>query len=177
MPPPLAAAADFGIAYRPMNDADLPFIEALFASTRAEEFALAGLAPNQIQALLAQQHRAQHHHYRTHHPAAEWLIIERAGEPIGRLYLDRSGDSDRVIDISLVPAARGQGIGGAILADVIAASDDQGKTITIHVEMRNPARRLYERLGFEMVGEAGLYFRMERPARSGPAPGEGTDQA
>src|SRR5687767_13551548 len=125
MAPPLIAAAAFGLAYRPMTDADLPFVEALFASTRAEEFALTGLAPEQLQALLAQQHKAQHHHYRLHHCAAEWLIVEREGEPIGRLYLDRSGESDRVIDISLVPVARGQGIGGAILADVIADAEDR----------------------------------------------------
>ena len=39
MPPPLRAAAPFGIAYRPMTDDDLPFVDALFASTRAEEVA------------------------------------------------------------------------------------------------------------------------------------------
>ena len=171
MAPRLIAAAAFGIAYRPMTDADLPFVEALFASTRAEEFALTGLAPEQLQALLVQQHKAQHHHYRLHHSAAEWLIVERADEPIGRLYLDRSGESDRVIDISLAPAARGQGIGGAILADVIADAQARERTVSIHVETRNPARRLYERLGFEIVGDAGIYLRMERRARGRVAPG------
>ena len=34
--------------------------------------------------------------------------------------------------------------------------------LTIHVEMSNPARRLYERLGFAPVEEHGVYLLMER---------------
>ena len=39
MPPPITAAADHGIGYRPIDEADLPFLAALYASTRAEEVA------------------------------------------------------------------------------------------------------------------------------------------
>jgi GNAT superfamily N-acetyltransferase len=164
MPPPLDAAAAFGIAYRPMADEDLPFIEALYASTRAEEIGLTGWPPEQQRAFLAQQHRAQHHQYRTHNPDAEWLIVERGGEPIGRLYLGRWEGRRRIIDISLLPGARGLGIGGAILADVIAAAESEGQGVSIRVEIHNPARRLYERLGFELAEDQGAYLRMERPA-------------
>jgi len=164
MPPPLDAAAPFGIAYRPMVEEDLPFIEALYASTRAEEVALTGWPQDQQRAFLAQQHRAQHHHYQTYYAEAEWLVVERAGEPIGRLYLGQWDDRHHIIDISLIPAARGLGIGGAILADVIAAAQAQGKSVSIHVEVNNPARRLYERLGFEVVEDKGIYLRMDRPA-------------
>jgi GNAT superfamily N-acetyltransferase len=165
MPPPLNAAARFGIGYRAMADADLPFVEALYASTRAEELALTGWPPEQQRAFLVQQHRMQHRQYRACHPDAEWLIVERRGEPIGRLYLKLWEGRRRIIDISLVPAARGLGIGGAILADVIAAAESQGQGVALRVEMRNPARRLYERLGFELVEDQGAYLCMERPAR------------
>jgi ribosomal protein S18 acetylase RimI-like enzyme len=165
MPPPPAAAAELGIAYRPMVEADLPFVEALYASTRTEELALTGWPETQQRAFLAQQHRAQHQYYRSQFAEAEWLIVERGGEAIGRLYLDKRDDLHRVIDISLVPAARGRGIGGAILTDVIAAADAQGKSVSIHVEMHNPARRLYDRLGFVTVADEGIYLRLERPAR------------
>lgn len=37
-----------------------------------------------------------------------------------------------------------------------------GRTLSIHVEMNNPARRLYERLGFRAAGEHGVYVLMER---------------
>jgi len=160
MPPPLHAAAPFGIAFRPMVDADLPFIEALFASTRAEEVALTGWPEEQQRAFLAQQHGAQHYHYRNHYPDAEWLVVERGREPIGRLYLDRSERLLHIIDLSLVPASRGQGLGGAILADVIGAAQFEGLDVSLHVERHNPAIRLYQRLGFDCVGEDGLYLEM-----------------
>ena len=162
MPPPLRAAAALGIAYRPMSDADLPFVEALFASTRVEELAITGWPPEMIKAFLSQQHRAQHHHYRTFHPDAEWLIIERGGTPMGRLYVDEANGKARIIDISLLPEVRGQGFGQAILTDIIDAAAEAGKNVTLHVEMRNPARRLYERLGFTLVRDTGLYLEMER---------------
>ncbi|MGZ8281541.1 MAG: GNAT family N-acetyltransferase [Allosphingosinicella sp.] len=162
MPPPLEAAAPLGISYRPMTDDDLPFIEALFASTRAEEVAQTGWPLPAQQAFLAQQHRAQHDHYQAHYADAEWLIVERDDARIGRLYLGRWDDEVRVIDISLVPAARGQGIGSAIFADILSAAGEQGCKVSIHVEWTNPARRLYQRLGFATVEDGGIYLRMER---------------
>jgi len=160
LPPPLKAAARFGVVYRPMVDEDLPFIADLFATTRAEEMALTGWPETMQQAFLAQQHKAQHHHYRTFYPKAEWLIVERARKPVGRLYLDRSEGALFVIDISLLPTARGGGIGGAIMADVIEAARSEGLDVVLHVERHNRAIGLYQRLGFEYVREEGLYFEL-----------------
>ena len=169
MPPPLREAARHGIAYRAMGHADLPFIAALYATTRADEVAATGWPEEMRRAFLAQQHLAQHSHYARVWPDAERLIVERAGEPIGRLYLGADGDGLRIIDISLLPAERGRGLGGAILVDVIAAAEAAGRTVSIHVEKTNPARRLYERLGFLLVEDRGLYDLMER--RPGGPPG------
>ncbi len=164
MPPPLRAAAKYGIAYRPMVDEDLPFLAALYASTRAEEVAQTGWPPETQRAFLAQQHHAQHHHYQTYYTGAEWLIVERAGERIGRLYLDEREGKAYVIDLSLVPEARGRGIGGAILTDVIDEAAAAGKGVALHVERNNPALGLYRRLGFELVEDNGIYLLIERPA-------------
>jgi len=171
MPPPLHAAARFGIGYRPFAAEDFAFIEALYFSTRAEELARTGWPEDQKRAFLTQQHRAQHHHYQTYYPDAERLIVERGGEPIGRLYLDAWALEIRIVDISLMPAARGQGIGEAILRDVIEQAAAAGKGVSIHVEKFNPARRLYQRLGFVVAEDKGVYDLMERdvPRPSPPA--------
>lgn len=149
-----------------MVDGDLPFVAALYGSTREDELARVGWPAELRQAFLAQQHDAQHRHYRAAYPNAEWLIVERSGEPIGRLYLAEWESELRVIDISLVPGARGGGIGGALLADVIAAAERGNRKVSIHVELHNPARRLYERLGFAPVEDKGAYLLMERPPRA-----------
>ena len=160
MPPPLRRAAGYDVSYRAMAEADLPFIAALYASTRAEEVAQTGWPEEFQRAFLAQQHQAQHDHYQAHFPDAEWLVVEAAGEAIGRLYLDdRDGDL-HLIDISLAPERRGGGIGTAIMADLLDWAGARGKTMTLYVEPPNPARRLYERLGFASEGEAGVYQMM-----------------
>lgn len=171
MPPPPHAAARFGISYRPAAPEDFAFIEALYFSTRTEELARTGWPEDQKLAFLTQQHRAQHHHYQTYYPDAERLIVERGGEPIGRLYLDAWRLEIRIVDISLMPAARGQGLGEAILRDVIEQAAALGKGVSIHVEKFNPARRLYQRLGFVVAEDKGVYDLMERdvPRPSPPA--------
>ncbi len=162
MPPPLRQAARHGLTYRPMNDADLPFVAALYASTRAEEVSAVGWPEALQQAFLRQQHEAQHKHYSIHYPDAERLIVEQEGVAIGRLYLADLGAELRIVDISLVPEARGRGIGGAMLADILADSEAAGTAVSIHVEKNNPARRLYDRLGFAKVEDKGVYDLMRR---------------
>lgn len=161
MPPPLRAAASHALGYRHYAAADFDFIEALYLSTRDAELMLSGWPEAEKHAFLTQQHRAQHHHYQTYYPNAERLIVERGGTPIGRLYVDTWPLELRIVDISLVLAARGQGIGEAILRDVIAWAADQARGVSIHVEKFNPARRLYHRLGFVVTEDKGVYELME----------------
>lgn len=161
MPPPLRAATLHALDYRPYADGDFAFIEALYLSTREAELALSGWPEDEKRAFLTQQHRAQHHHYQAYYPNAERLILERDGAPVGRLYVDAWPLELRIVDISLLPAARGQGLGEAILRDVIAWAQDQAKGASIHVEKFNPARRLYLRLGFVVTEDKGVYELME----------------
>ena len=109
MPPRLNKAAGLGVTLRPMGDDDLPFAAAVYASTRTEELEPTGWPDELKQAFLERQHEAQHHHYRSHYPGAEWLIVERGGKALGRLYLVEWTRELRVIDIALLPEARGQG--------------------------------------------------------------------
>ncbi len=163
MPPPVRQAAAFGIGYRPMTDEDLPFVAALYATTRAEELAATGWPAPVQAAFLDQQHRAQHHSYRATWPHGEWLLIEQAGAPIGRLYLAEEMGKLLIVDISLLPAARGTGLGTAILKDLLRG---ETRPVELHVERHNRARRLYERFGFEQVEEGPIYFKMLRPPAS-----------
>jgi ribosomal protein S18 acetylase RimI-like enzyme len=161
MPPPRRAAKRVGIDYRPMTDADLDFVEALYAASRADELAVTGWPDEQKRAFLSHQHRAQHHHYRTYYPNAEWLIVERGGARIGRLYLVEWADQFRVIDIAIAEGSQGRGFGTAILEDVMESARSKGKGVSIHVEKNNPARRLYDRLGFVRAEDKGVYDLME----------------
>ena len=161
MPPPLIAAAALGISYRPEREEDRAFSAAVYASTRADEVAQSGWPLEMQHRFLAQQAEAQHLHYRHHYPDAEWLIVERGDEAIGRLYLEEWPSQFRVIDVSLLPEARGGGIGTAILADIGRVAAAAGKKVSIHVEKNNRARELYLRTGFATVEDKGIYDLME----------------
>jgi ribosomal protein S18 acetylase RimI-like enzyme len=155
-----AAAAARGLVFRPVDDADLPFLARLYASTRAEELAPVPWPPEQKAAFLDMQFRAQHTHYLKYYAAAQRLVILRAGEPVGRLYLERGAREHCIVDIAFMAEHCGRGLGGALVGDILAEAAAAGKCVTIHVEKNNPAMRLYRRLGFVAVEDKGVYDLM-----------------
>lgn len=66
-----------------------------------------------------------------------------------------------MIDVSLLPALCGRGLGSAVLAAVFRRAAQAGKRVQIHVERFNPAQRLYQRLGFRLVEDKGVYLFLE----------------
>jgi len=149
-----------GLSFWAAGDQDLPFLSALYASTRWQELEPTGWTEGQKQSFLAQQFAAQHHHYVTHYPGAERLVIRHAGRPIGRLYLARWQDEHRIVDVAFVPEACNRGYGTAVLGDALDEAFTAAKRASIHVEKNNPAKRLYLRLGFTVVEDKGVYDLM-----------------
>jgi ribosomal protein S18 acetylase RimI-like enzyme len=151
------------VRLRPVEDADRAFLVELYAGTREEELAQVEWEPGAKRAFVEQQFSAQDAHYRANYPGATLDVIEVDGEPAGRLYVHRGPSDIRIMDIALAPAFRGRGIGTALLRELMAEAGESGRKLSIHVEVNNPARRLYERLGFVPAGEHGIYVLMERP--------------
>ena len=149
------------VTLRPAAEADRDFLYRVYASTREKELRQTPWNDTEKQRFLSQQFTAQDLYYREHYRDASYDIVLLDGEPIGRLYVDRRDDEIRVVDITLLPGSRGAGIGGAIMTDLLHEAADAGKPVRIHVEQTNPAMRLYRRLGFERIGEAGIYDLLE----------------
>jgi ribosomal protein S18 acetylase RimI-like enzyme len=154
-------ADSVGLTFRPISDADLHFLARLYASTRAEELALTDWSVEQKAAFLQSQFDAQHAHYQRYYTTADFLVIEREGEPIGRLYLSRWSTEHRIVDIALVPEHCSKGFGSALLRDLLDEAEKAGKAVTIHVEKFNPAQRFYRRLDFAKVSDEGAYDLMK----------------
>ena len=156
--PRLNHAARYQIDFRPITADDMAFLSQLYRSTREAELAVVAWSDAEKQAFCDMQFEAQHKHYQQHYPDAQWLVIERQGTPVGRLYLERWPKEHRIIDIALIPAVQGQGIGGAVLQDLQDnAGADAARGIGIHVEKANPALSLYRRLGFTTLEDKGVY--------------------
>jgi ribosomal protein S18 acetylase RimI-like enzyme len=151
------------VRLRPVEDADRPFLVELYASTREEELAQIEWPPGARDTFVDHQFSAQDAHYRANYPGATLDIIEVDGSPAGRLYVHRGPGDIRIMDIALAPGFRGRGIGTALLRGLVEEADSSGRKLSIHVEMNNPARSLYDRLGFRPASERGVYLLMERP--------------
>lgn len=150
------------VTLRPISAADLEFLYRLYASTREEELRSAvAWSEAQKDAFLRMQFAAQHQAYTTNYPGAELQLILIDDAPAGRLYLHQRADEIRVVDIAFMPAYRGLGFGSRLIRDVQERARALGLAVRIHVEMYNPAQRLYARLGFKQIGESGVYHLLE----------------
>ena len=149
------------ISLRRITPADESFLARLYASTRTEELAQINWSEEQKAMFCRMQFNAQTTDYQRNYPDASFQIIERNGVAAGRLLVLRSDEKIHVIDIALLPEHRGAGIGTKFLRELQKEAKAAGKPLSIHVECFNPARRLYDRLGFQQVEEKGVYFLME----------------
>jgi ribosomal protein S18 acetylase RimI-like enzyme len=153
-------SAKAGLTFRPVNDADMPFLARVFASTRAQELAATPMTEAQKAVLLDWQFRAQHAHFQKHYPQADLLVVMGGGDDIGRLYIERRPTEHSIIDIALLPESRGQGAGEMLLRDLMDEAGAAGKDVSTYVEKNNPAMRLYQRLGFKAEEDNGVYDLM-----------------
>jgi GNAT superfamily N-acetyltransferase len=143
-----------------VTQGDRDFLLELYSSVREPELAHVPWDKEMQRAFIEQQFAAQDAHYREHYPAATLDVIEVDSERAGRLYVHRGQRDIRIMDIVLAPPFRGRGIGSGLLHVLIAEAGQSDRMLSIHVEMNNPARRLYERLGFRPAGEHGVYVLM-----------------
>lgn len=159
--PRLAAS---GLRLRPAGEADLPLLAAIYATTREEELRQVPWSSAQKRAFTDWQSQQQERHYALHYPEAERLVIERDA-PIGRIYVHASAEV-RLMELTLLPDFRGHGIGTSLMDSFLAYADGLGLSASLHVEPFNPAKRMYERMGFAVVEQRGIYEYMVRPAKA-----------
>jgi len=150
-----------GVTLRPSQEGDRELLYRVYAASRAEEMALVvGWSDAQKEEFLRFQFTAQDTYYRTHYPDARYDVIVRDGVAVGRFYIERMTHEIRLMDIALLPDYRNQGIGSALVREVLEEAAREGKFVSLHVEEASPAKRLYGRMGFVEAGEVSFYKLM-----------------
>jgi ribosomal protein S18 acetylase RimI-like enzyme len=158
------------LALRPIAPEDHELLFRVYASTREEEIAPVPWSDEQKEAFLRMQFEAQHAYYQENYKGADWQVIEQEGVPVGRLYVHRRPQEIRLVDITVLTAHRGSGIGSSLLRELMAEATAAGKPLRIHVEKHNPARSLYARLGFVPIEDRGVYDFLEWSPNRAPDP-------
>ncbi len=114
-----------------------------------------------VQSVLARPEVA--HYIRGWPKPGDLGVVAEDGPPVGAAWLRLLPEDDRgygfvdaetpELGVGVVPTHRGRGIGSLLLeALVVSAREQRYDAMSLSVELDNPARRLYERCGFQVVG-------------------------
>ncbi len=141
---------------RPATHADIPFLLALRRETMDRWFAAAG-------ASLPEEAHLDRLMYCFE--CAEVLLQD--GEPIGMLKVRRAPGAWDIIQMQIGVRCQGRGIGRVVLEELLAAAGAAHVEVRLGVLKANPARRLYERLGFVLTGEDADEYFMRWTAHDG----------
>lgn len=145
---------------RPATRSDLPFLRRMLSWA-------AGWRSDVLDETLVADPAVARYLARWGRPGDVALVAETsAGERVGaawyRLFAaDDPGFGFVAADIpeltvAVEPAARGAGLGTALLTALVDRAQGDGfEAMSLSVEAENPAKRLYEGLGFEVVAGAG----------------------
>lgn len=135
---------------RPATAQDLPFLMQLRLQTMQAYLLAAGVDLNEAEHLARIQHRFE---------LAQILMLDDT--PAGLVKLAREPAAWELLQVQIAPSLQGRGLGRALIEALIDQSREARVPLRLHVLKQNPARHLYERLGFEHIGEDALEYEMQ----------------
>ncbi|WP_322082593.1 GNAT family N-acetyltransferase [Burkholderia sp. BCC1972] len=121
---------------------DLPFLLTLRRLTMTEHLQRVGAPTDDA---------AHDQRIRAHFDDA--MIVCEGAEAIGLLKVTRAAGEWHVHQIQILPGHQGRGIGEAVLNALLTDAAREHVAVSLSVLHGNPARRLYERLGFRLASE------------------------
>ena len=87
-------------------------------------------------------------------------------QPAGSLWVQSRLGAIHIVELQLLSTVQRQGIGTGVVQDLIQRAANLGASLTLSVVPANPdAKRLYERLGFEVCGHEPPFIHMRYEAR------------
>ena len=94
-------------------------------------------------------------------PLSCWLVAEEDGAVAGYIGSQTVMDESDMMNVAVHPDHRRKGVAEALVAELVEALKQRGsRCLTLEVRVSNePAKALYEKLGFEQVGLRKNYYR------------------
>lgn len=143
------------ITLRDVSPDDESFLREVYATTRAQELSMVPWTAEQREAFLRFQFDAQDTHYRSQYPQAAFQLILQDEQKVGRLYVAREESAIRILDITVLEQFRTQGVGSSLIRDLMKEADEREQNLTVWIEMNNPSRNLFHRMGFSALDNDG----------------------
>lgn len=102
----------------------------------------------------------QEKHFKEKFDPAHCRIVVVDGQDVGMVRAVEREGTLFISNIHVLPEYQNRGIGTAVLKDILRGAKERGLPLGLRVLRGNPARRLYERLGFAAVGQTETHTRM-----------------
>ena len=89
-------------------------------------------------------------------------IIRYGSNEVGFIAVKHNVDDPFISELNILPEYQNKGIGSYILDGLLKKAANEKLTVRMQVLKVNPARRLYERLGFILYGKTDTHYLMEK---------------
>ena len=104
--------------------------------------------------------RFQTNGFWTHHPIEEFKVIEVNNQFAGGIHFIEEKNELYIKMIFIVPKLHRKGIGSDLITQIYHLAKSQNKSLCLTVIKSNPAKKLYDRLGFNIIKEDDNTYEM-----------------
>ena len=87
------------------------------------------------------------------------------GAVVGWIAADTGASAVDIADVQILPVHQRRGYGTEAIGIVLREAFAAGKAVTLGVLKNNPARSLYDRIGFTVIGATQTHFLMRLPSQ------------
>ena len=109
----------------------------------------------------------QARYFRETRDLSRYEILVNDGREIGCLGL-RYEDKVLFLEyVAILPEHQNRGFGSEVLRDVLSSAFERGVPVGLSVLKVNPAKKLYERMGFQTIGSDEFKYYMEAVPNAG----------
>jgi ribosomal protein S18 acetylase RimI-like enzyme len=103
----------------------------------------------------------QSKYFRETRDLSRYEILVNNGQDIGCLGI-RHDDKLLFLEyVAILPGYQNQGLGSEVVRGVLRSAAERGVPVGLSVLKANPARKLYERMGFQTIGSDEFRYYME----------------
>ncbi|MGA9345332.1 MAG: GNAT family N-acetyltransferase, partial [Nocardioidaceae bacterium] len=148
------------ITTRPSLPADAEFMLELYAATHEEELAELGWSLTENRSFVIMQAQSEEWKLGRRYPGMDHVTIGIDGTSIGRLLVCMREEVLHVVDLSLMPRFRGQGVGTQLMREIIGEAREEGVPIKIRVLKDSRSFQFVSRLGFDEPLDFGLHVEV-----------------